>query len=288
MLISVLVPAFNAEGTIVAAVQSALEQVFDGELEVIIYDDASNDDTVGVVKRIVSADPRISLICGSKNGGEYHSRNHLLDAVRGEWIAFLDADDVFLPSKLAMCLDAAISNGRDMVTHDLGYLRADGQVVGRIRADFMQSTLMSRSLTTGLRFSETFSAGGDSQFFGVLRQTAKSIHLPQILTGLRIVNGSLTDKYWFQKRLVEHWHETHKNESPPANLAGYMKFYHALPWMQRVNCLRRWLGQKYGRSAGGAMLGGKPLRAAGFLACSLVLNPGYFLARARRNLSTKS
>jgi glycosyltransferase involved in cell wall biosynthesis len=286
MLISVLVPAFNAEQTIVAAVQSALEQVFDGELEVIVYDDASTDDTVDAVKRSVSADPRIRLIRGSKNGGEYHSRNHLLDAALGEWIAFLDADDVFLPGKLAMCLDAAISKGCNMVTHDLGYLRADGQVVGRIHADFLQATVMSRSLTTGLRFSETFSAGGDSQFFGLLRQTANPVHLPNVLTGLRILRGSLTDKFWFQKRLIEHWHETHKNGLPPADLSGYMEFYHALPWTQRMNCLRRWLGQKYGRSAGGAMLEGKPLRAGGYLACSLFLNPGYFIARARRNLST--
>ena len=164
--------------------------------------------------------------------------------------------------------------------------RPTGKSSAGFHADFLQATVISRSLVTCLRFSETFSAGGDSQFFGLLRQTAKSVHLPNVLTGLRILRGSLTDKYWFQKRLIEHWHETHKNEPPPGDLSGYLDFYQSLPSPQRMNCLRRWLGQKYGRSAGGSMLDGKPLRAGGYLACSLVLNPGYFIARARRNLST--
>ena len=285
VLVSVLVPAFNAEQTIVAAVESALAQVFDGDLEVIVYDDASTDDTVGAVERGLLADPRVRLIRGRENGGASRARNQLLDAARGEWIAFLDADDVFLPDKLAMCLAAALSQGRGVATHDLAYLKADGRVVGRIRdVDFLQATVMLRSLTDGLRFSETLHAGEDSQFFGLLRRTAKPVHLPNVLTALRIRTGSLTDRYWFQKRLIELWHDSHKSEPPPANIVSYMEFYRALPWTARLNWLRRWLGQKYGRSAAGAMLAGKPLEAGRYMACSALLNPGYILARVRTNL----
>jgi glycosyltransferase involved in cell wall biosynthesis len=231
MLVPVVIPAFNARATIVPAIRSALEQAFDGEVEVIVYDDGSTDDTAGAVERELSGDARVRIMRATQNGGASHARNQLLDASLGEWIAFLDADDVFLPGKLAMCLRAAFSHGGDLVTHDLGYLRADGQVVGRIRnADFLQAAVIHHALTTGFRFSETLLAGEDSQFFGLLRRTAKPIHLPNVLTGLRIRRGSLTDKYWFQKRLIELWHEVHKNEAPPADITGYMEFYHALPW----------------------------------------------------------
>ena len=286
MLVSVVIPAFNARATIVPAIRSALEQAFDGEVEVIVYDDGSTDDTAGAVERELSGDARVRIMRGTENGGASHARNRLLDAAIGEWIAFLDADDVFLPGKLAICLRAALSHGGDLVTHDLGYLTANGQVVGRIRnVDFLQAAVMHRALTNGLRFSETLSAGEDSQFFGVLRRTARSIYIPNVLTGLRIRTGSLTDRYWFQKRLIELWHEEHKNEAPPADITGYMKFYHALSWARRLNCLRKWLGQRYGRSAAGAMLAGKRVQTGRYLAYSLMLDPGYVIGRARRNLS---
>jgi glycosyltransferase involved in cell wall biosynthesis len=288
MLVSVVIPAFNARATIADAIRSALEQGFDGEVEIIVYDDGSTDDTVGAVEREWSGDQRIHVVRATENGGASRARNRLLDAALGEWIVFLDADDVFLPGKLEICLRAAVSHDCDLVTHDLGYLRADGQVVGRIsNAHFLQAAVMHRALTMGLRFSETLSAGEDSQFFGLLRRSAKSIHLPNVLTGLRIRRGSLTDKYWFQKRLIELWHEVHKDDPPPADLTAYMEFYHTLPWTQRLNCSRRWLGQKFGRSAAGAMLAGKRLHAGGYLACSLILNPRYVIERARRNLYNK-
>ena len=162
MLVSVAIPAFNARATIVLAIRSALEQAFDGQIEVIIYDDGSTDDTVAAVERELSGDARVRIMRANENGGASRARNHLLDAALGEWIAFLDADDVFLPGKLAMCLGAAFSHGGDLVTHDLGYLRADGQVVGRIRdADFLQAALMHRALTMSFRFSETMLVGED-------------------------------------------------------------------------------------------------------------------------------
>ena len=222
MMVSVLIPAFNARPTITAAVRSALCQQFEGEIEVIIYDDGSTDGTIAELERSIPADARVRILRAAENGGVSRARNRLLDAARGEWIAFLDADDVFMPDKLATCLHAALAQGCDLVTHDLGYLRSDSQVVGRIRdADFLQATVLRCALTAGLRFSETLSAGEDSQFFGMLRRSAKPIHLPSVLTGLMIRNGSLTDKYWFHKRLIELWHEAHKDAAPPGDIAGY-------------------------------------------------------------------
>ena len=133
MLFSVLIPAFNTQATVAHAINPALSQIVQGEVETLVYDDGSSDGTVAVAERCMHTDPRVRVLRAAINRGASRARNMLLHKARGEWIAFLDSDDVFMPGKLAMCLQTAISLDSDFVTHDLGYLRADGQVVGHIR-----------------------------------------------------------------------------------------------------------------------------------------------------------
>jgi glycosyltransferase involved in cell wall biosynthesis len=282
MLFSVLIPAFNTEATIGYAINSALSQIVKGEFEVLVYDDGSSDSTVAVAERCGHDDSRVRLIRAAKNGGASRARNMLLQEARGDWIAFLDSDDIFLPDKLAICLETAIIHRSDFVTHDLGYLRADGQVVGHIRnVEFLQASLLRRELTSTLRFSEALSAGEDSQFFFLLKRRASHVHLPNVLTAIRIRKDSLTDRFWFQKRLIELWHSVHKDLTPPYDMNGYMEFYRSLPRAERLNYLRRWFGQKFGRSAAGAMFAGNRFIAAGYLIGSFLLNPSYFVSRVR-------
>lgn len=91
--LSVVIPAFNAATTIRSAVRSALSQTV-SVLEVIVVDDGSTDATAEVVAGI--GDPRVQLVSRS-NGGPSAARNAGIAAARGEWIAFLDADDLWLP-----------------------------------------------------------------------------------------------------------------------------------------------------------------------------------------------
>ena len=285
MLVSVLIPAFNAEATIAGAIDSAIRQVVPGSVEILVYDDGSTDATVSIVESYALDNPMVRVLRAVENGGTSKARNVLLNEARGEWIAFLDSDDIFLPSKLAMCLQTASVRDSDFVTHDLGYLRADGEVVGQIRnVEFLQASVFRRELTNSLRFSETLFAGEDSQFLCLLKLKAMHTHIDSVLTALKIRRGSLTDKFWFQKRLVELWHSTNQDVKPPDSLDGYMKFYHSLSMAERLNHRRKWLGQKLGRSAAGAMLAGNRFNAAAHLLGSLLLDPSYVISRARRNL----
>ena len=80
------------------AIESALNQTYDN-LEVIVADDASTDDTCAVVHKI--EDPRVKLIERTENGGAA-ARNSAIRAANGRYIAFLDSDDYWLPNKLSI------------------------------------------------------------------------------------------------------------------------------------------------------------------------------------------
>lgn len=95
-LISVMMPAYNAEQYIEEAIESLLAQTYT-HWELIVVNDGSTDRTVEIVSRFT--DPRIRLI-HQKNGGESAARNTALDHMNGEWLAYLDSDDAYLPNHL--------------------------------------------------------------------------------------------------------------------------------------------------------------------------------------------
>lgn len=105
-LVSVVVPVFNAARVICDAVQSVQAQTF-SDWELILVNDGETDG--GDQARILSelaADPRIHLHATSGRQGAGPARNIGMDAARGRYIAFLDADDMWHPQKLALQLDA--------------------------------------------------------------------------------------------------------------------------------------------------------------------------------------
>ena len=96
--ISIIIPTYNAGQYIKEALASVLAQSFQ-DFEVIIIDDGSTDDTAQKVKTL--CDPRI-LYVYKENQGPAAARNYGLNLVRGEYIAFLDVDDLWEPHKLEM------------------------------------------------------------------------------------------------------------------------------------------------------------------------------------------
>jgi hypothetical protein len=93
--LSVIIAAWNAGATIEAAVRSALDQR-DVDLECVVVDDASDDDTAAVLARLVAEDDRLVVARMATNGGVSEARNRALALARGTWLTFLDADDRLL------------------------------------------------------------------------------------------------------------------------------------------------------------------------------------------------
>jgi glycosyltransferase involved in cell wall biosynthesis len=112
-LISVVIPTYNHAHFLGAALQSVLDQTY-SNWEAIVIDNHSTDNTDEVVNGF--ADSRITLLKIHNKGVIAASRNVGIKAARGEWIAFLDSDDLWYPRKLERCLQK-IASGCDFVCH---------------------------------------------------------------------------------------------------------------------------------------------------------------------------
>ncbi len=110
-MISVIIPVYNGEKTIERSLRSVLDQTLE-DLEVIVVDDGSTDDTVGVIGTI--RDERIRLI-RQENAGQGMARNAGLKAAKGEYVGFVDADDTIEPQMYEKMLAAALSSGAQVV-----------------------------------------------------------------------------------------------------------------------------------------------------------------------------
>jgi glycosyltransferase involved in cell wall biosynthesis len=122
--VSVVIPCFNAAPFLADALRSVLQQEVDG-IEVIVVDDGSSDDSVAIAHTFSSV-----RVLQQANLGPAAARNHGVAHARGRFVAFLDADDVWLPGKLAsqlLLIEQAPDAG--VVYGDFYFWRADGQTL---------------------------------------------------------------------------------------------------------------------------------------------------------------
>src|SRR5262245_52780416 len=108
-LVSVIMPAFNAERFIQESIESALAQTL-ADIEVIVADDASIDQTSAIVAKLARGDSRIRLLAAERNSGPAAARNRAIEAASGRYISFLDSDDRWLSHKLERQIEAMIAN----------------------------------------------------------------------------------------------------------------------------------------------------------------------------------
>jgi teichuronic acid biosynthesis glycosyltransferase TuaG len=98
-LVSVVMPAYNSQGSLAQSVRSVLQQTYPN-WELLIIDDASSDETLPLANQFAHDDERIHVISTRHNGGVADARNIGIGAAKGQYLAFLDSDDLWLPEKL--------------------------------------------------------------------------------------------------------------------------------------------------------------------------------------------
>ena len=107
--VSIIVPVYKAENFLHSCIDSILNQTFQ-DFEILLVDDGSPDRSGAICEEYAARDGRITVI-HQENQGQAAARNHAMKVAKGEWICFVDSDDLIHPQMVELLYDAAIQSG---------------------------------------------------------------------------------------------------------------------------------------------------------------------------------
>lgn len=202
-LVSVIMPAYNAEKYIETAIRSVLLQTYKN-WELLILDDGSTDRTAEIAEKFANEDPRIRVLLNPKNMGVARTRNRGFDEAEGEWAALLDSDDVWHSDKLEKQLAAAELSGADMIYCSYSMMDAGGQKISDFivpeRTNYAamleesvlscSTVLLSRSIYSEYRFSANYYHEDYALWLRLLRLGFTASGCSDVLADYRILKGS--------------------------------------------------------------------------------------------------
>lgn len=125
MKVSIVMPLFNAEPFLAETMDSVCSQTF-GDWELIVIEDRSTDCSLRLAREYEERDRRIRVYPNERNLGAAKSRNAGLEHVTGDFVAFMDADDVWTPEKLERQLDYMLTSGLGMCFTSYETIESDG------------------------------------------------------------------------------------------------------------------------------------------------------------------
>jgi glycosyltransferase involved in cell wall biosynthesis len=212
-LFSVIIPTYNRASKLQRTIESVLGQSYDN-FEILVMDDGSTDNTAEVVASF--ADPRITYRWDKNFGGPARPRNRGITLAKGEWIAFLDADDWWTADKLQVCFDC-INDKVDLVYHDMQIVTDQPRLFSRkiikswqVRTPVLMdlllrgnaivnsSVVVRRSLLEqigGINESVEMIAAEDyNTWLRIAQLTAQFVYLPRILGYYLTHNQSISQK----------------------------------------------------------------------------------------------
>jgi teichuronic acid biosynthesis glycosyltransferase TuaG len=197
-------PAYNAEKTIAASVESVLAQTF-ADFELIIVDDCSADETPSVCGLLAATDQRIRVLRNERNSGTAASRNRGVDEARGEWTAFLDSDDLWTADKLEKQLTFIEETGADISYTASAFMDEDGVPMkyimsakreltykGLLRHNLMScsSVMVRRDIMQNTRFEDGPIHEDYAAWLRIVRRTGTAYGLDEPLLIYRVSKTS--------------------------------------------------------------------------------------------------
>jgi glycosyltransferase involved in cell wall biosynthesis len=182
---SVIMPCFNHAAFVGESIEGVLAQSV-SDLELIVVDDCSMDTSREVIEKYVRSDPRVRGIYHETNLGASRSRNDGIGATQGTYLAFCDADDVWMPDKLARQLELF----EKYPMHDVAY--SDAKIIDEDGKE------------TGERFSEKFPVPGNGS--GQLFEELCTRNFVNMQTAI-VKRECIADSGYFDERIkwVEDW-----------------------------------------------------------------------------------
>ncbi len=304
MKVSVVIPVHNGERYLTQAIESVLAQTF-RDFELLIVDDGSTDGSSAIMDRCARRDARIRIL-SQVNRGVSAAGNLGFEKARGEWVARLDADDLFLPDKLQRQI-AFIRRHPDVrIVGTLGYfINHAGSIIGLVnsdgpftRAEFERtagrgepvffvhsSTLMHRQTVLAVGgYREQFVQAEDVDLW--LRMVEKGhllLKMPEPLLLYRLHGESLTMKRNAEQKRCHRWvmacaDARSRGASEPA-LDDFLRAERKRPLRVRLCDLRRESGERLYQKAALHYAGGNYPALAACLCLAACLNPGHVIPR---------
>lgn len=132
-LVSVVMPCYNSAAFIAASIEGVLNQTYK-DIELLIADDGSEDNTIDIVKEYARNDARIRLFAIGGNLGAGVARNKCIEEARGRYIAFCDSDDTWEPTKIETQVAFMQKNGYAFAFASYYVMNKEGKRVGMVKA----------------------------------------------------------------------------------------------------------------------------------------------------------
>ena len=198
-LVSIITPSYNSSAFVAVTINSVIKQTYTN-WEMLIVDDCSTDNSVEIIRNYISIDARIILIANDKNVGPAEARNIALRRAKGDYIAFLDSDELeFMQQK-----EIAFSyTAYERITEDGKYVNII-KVPKRISYyRFLRNTIIGtltvmidKTKTGYFEMPDLRSSHDMALWCNFMKQGFKAYGINEVLASYRIVSNSNTAKKW--------------------------------------------------------------------------------------------
>lgn len=221
-LVSVLIPIYNTEKYILQCAESVFNQTYDN-LEIIFFDDKSPDDSISILEKYIESQeviktlPKIKIIRSEYNVGLPGARNESLKYVSGEYICFIDSDDLIPKDSIEILINKAIETNADIVRGQFEFLGEDGSLVKYNSQSFEDKTEYIQKLinwgtlpmtvwgaiyksdfiqSSGIKFNTGHNMGEDYSFISRISYLASTIRfVDKVVYHYRVNPISITHNF---------------------------------------------------------------------------------------------
>jgi len=239
-LVSIITPAYNAERFLVETIDSVRAQTYQHWEHLIVIDQNSTDRTLEIAQNFSQKDPRIQVIQSPQALGAANNRNLALKHAKGEFLAFIDSDDIWFPEKLEIQVKAMVEGKIDFSYHPFIRMSEDGKDYGhvlKVPEELSYDDLLKNNsvgcLTVMLRKKafpqiEFQNEGWEdmSLWLSLLKNGVRNYGLQIPLAFYRVVNGSRSNNKIFAAGL--RWDTYRRVEKLSFPMSTFYMFHYTL------------------------------------------------------------
>ncbi len=303
MKVSVVIPVHNGERYLAQAIESVLSQTH-RDLELLVVDDGSTDGSPGIAGRFARADSRIRVLSQERRG-HVAAANRGLEEARCEWVARLDADDLFLREKIERQLDFMKANPGVRIVGSLGYfINHAGRALGLVGSEgpfnerdcrrlveanqpvsFIHSSTMVHRETVLLLggYRTKFLQVEDIDLWNRVAEAHPVLKVPEPLVLYRIHPDSMTMSRQGEQRIQYKWviecMRARRSGRDEPGFEEFLRMRQGRSWQRKLGEWAEDAGERLYQRAALHYASGNYLKTASFLFLSLAIHPRHVIPR---------